>query len=95
MFVKKKVFLPKHMIMTQTIDRLLLVTPTEAALLESEPSTVATVNYRASLDRDTQMSLHKEVAQNSDEKLNHNRDEQSPAIERPCFLTQTVLKHSC
>lgn len=70
--VGKQVFVPKHIIISQTLGRPQLVPQTEVTILESKPDTVAAVHYRPSVDRDTQISPEKTVEQQDDEKLKND-----------------------
>lgn len=59
--LEKLVFIPKYMVIVQTLDRPHLMTPDEAILLSSEPDTMAAVHYKPSVYRDTPMSRQKAV----------------------------------
>lgn len=62
-----EVFMQKHMIIAQTIYTPQLMNPTKATLWEPDSNTVATVPYKPSAERGTQMSRPKAAEHHNDE----------------------------
>lgn len=73
---EKQVLTSKNMITAQAYDRLQLVTPTKANLLESDQKTGPAVHCKPSFDRDTQMSCFNAKEQYGNAKLKHDWKDQ-------------------